>query len=70
MTEDMKQVIHEMEHIAKSSFNRVKDHLMSNAKMPLSEYGMMLDIAKDSSEMMKNVCKIKNYYMEHNDTNI
>ena len=55
MTEEMKQIIQEMEHIAKSSFSRVKAHLISNAKMPLSEYGMMLDIAKDSSEMMKNV---------------
>ena len=70
MTEEMKQIIHEMEHIAKSSFGRVKEHLMSNEKMALSEYGMMLDIAKDSSEMMKNICKIKRYYMEHNDMDI
>lgn len=70
MTEEMKQIIQEMEHIAKSSFSRVKAHLISNAKMPLSEYGMMLDIAKDSSEMMKNVCKIKRYYMEHHDMDI
>lgn len=70
MTEEVKNVIHEMECIVKKTFNRVKVPLMADHELPLSEVSVMIDVAKDCASMMKDVTKIKRFYAEHSEVTI
>lgn len=61
MKEQTINTLHEMEATADHVYHRVQGLLHSDAKMSISELGMLTDIMKDCSETFKNICKVLHY---------
>ena len=67
MNEEMIQAIHRMQQVAEHTFARAEKELMSGKELSLSELGALIDIAMDSSKLMKYTVEMKKYYEYHSD---